>query len=190
MKISIGNHPLGFVYDLADKYGDDLTLTFSKYFYRPGSVFDERVTFEVPISEVSPDWVIQQCLSLDMGWDLALNSKVKDQRGRTLHIGMIDFVGSPDKNLIRTRVNELIATKSARDIDLYNSGRSYHGYILDLMYPSKWREFLGRLLLMNNAKDDALVDTRWIGHRLVGGYTALRWSSNSGHYLQLPCKID
>jgi hypothetical protein len=36
---------------------------------------------------------------------------------------------------------------------------------------------MGRLLLLNLPEKPCLVDTRWVGHRLIGGYAALRWSA-------------
>lgn len=54
---------------------------------------------------------------------------------------------------------------------------------------SKWNRFLGRLLLMNEPGSPALVDARWIGHRLIGGYAALRWSANSAQHDSVPKRI-
>lgn len=172
-------HPIGFVQSLMGKYGDELTLNFSKYYYRPNSVFDERETFEVPIWDVTTKWFDDQVSGLRPDWELAMNSLVRDKRGRSLHVGMIDFTGRPSVSLVRSRIHELIATKDADDFSLYDSGRSFHGYLLMLMTPAKWREFLGRLLLMNFVNEEPLVDSRWVGHRLIGGFSALRWSSNS-----------
>jgi hypothetical protein len=183
-------HPLGFVHSLMDKYGDELTLSFSKYYYRPNSVFDERETFEAPIFDVTTDWLESHVGGLRSNWELAMNSLVRDRRGRSLHVGMIDFIGQPSVSLVRSRVHEMIATKEAKDLVLYDSGRSLHGYLLTLMPPAKWREFLGRLLLMNFVDEDPLVDSRWVGHRLIGGFSALRWSSNSSVHASDPRILD
>ncbi|MBP8273206.1 MAG: hypothetical protein KAY59_02190 [Acidobacteria bacterium] len=41
--------------------------------------------------------------------------------------------------------------------------------------------------LLQNAPDpNELVDSRWIAHRLVAGYSALRWTGNQEHYLAEP----
>lgn len=186
MSISLEHHPIGYVYDLANRYGDDLVLSFSRYFYRPMSVVDEREEFRVSVLEVTPDWVSRQIELLPDGWELALNSKVLDSRGRAHHVGMIDFVGIPSSVTLIDKLRYLLGATAAREMYLYLSGRSLHGYIAKLMKPKEWREFLGRLLLINFPNEAPVVDSRWVGHRLIGGYSALRWSANSEWHQQMP----
>lgn len=71
----------------------------------------------------------------------------------------------------------------------YESGRSFHGYGSRLLTKSEWIEFMGILLLSNQKDLKPTVDPRWIGHRLIGGYSALRWTKNTYHYLNFPSKI-
>lgn len=179
-------HPVGLISRLANAYGWEIKLHFSRYFYRPQSVFDERECFQVSILDVTAEWLTAEVVALKKGWELALNSKVIDQRGRTRHVGMIDFMGCPDMNLVAERVRNLLGAGAAKRIAYYDSGRSIHGYILEMMSPAEWHRYLGRMLLMNAPDESPLVDARWIGHRLLGGYSALRWSANSQHYLQVP----
>ncbi|MGC1520222.1 MAG: hypothetical protein WA803_01670, partial [Steroidobacteraceae bacterium] len=68
----------------------------------------------------------------------------------------------------------------------FDSGRSFHAYGLQLISPGEWREFMAKLLLLNLPEGEHLIDARWVGHRLVAGYGALRWSANSDFYLQVP----
>ena len=179
-------HPVGLISRRGNAYGWETKLHFSRYFYRPQSVFDERECFQVSILDVTAEWLTSEVIALKKGWELALNSKVIDQRGRARHIGMIDFMGRPDMNLVSERVRNLLGARAAKRISYYDSGRSIHGYILELMGPAEWHRYLGRMLLMNAPDETPLVDARWIGHRLLGGYSALRWSANSQHYSQVP----
>ncbi|MHB1292207.1 MAG: primase 1D-like protein [Sulfuricella sp.] len=34
------------------------------------------------------------------------------------------------------------------------------------------------------------VDPRWVGHRLISGYAALRWTKNTEQYLNTPTLIE
>ena len=72
----------------------------------------------------------------------------------------------------------------------FATGRSFHAYSLELLTPQAWNEFMGRLLLINPKRGSQIVDTRWVGHRIIGKYASLRWTNNSGSYLSLPKKID
>lgn len=179
-------HPVGLVSKIANLYGWDLRLHFSRYFYRPQSVLDERERFDIEILDVTSKWLKSEVETLKDGWELALNSKVTGPRGRTQHIGMIDFVGRPDMGLVTSRVRNIIGASAAKRIVYYDSGRSIHGYILELMGPAEWHRFLGRLLLMNVPGSPQIIDTRWIGHRLLGGYSALRWSANTQYHSKAP----
>lgn len=43
------------------------------------------------------------------------------------------------------------------------------------------------LLLLQNPKNDRqIVDSRWVAHRLLGGYSALRWTAHQQQYLFEP----
>jgi len=182
-------HPVGFVRDLISRYGDGLQLQFSRYFYRPQAILDQRECFDVSANEITPAWVEHQVSSLRPGWELALNSKVKDERRRTHHIGMIDFVGRPAFSELSEHVRNMLGAHTLTMMSYYDSGRSFHGYVADLMEPGEWHRFLGRLLLMNVPDSSPIVDARWIGHRLLGGYSALRWSANSAQHRQLPTRV-
>lgn len=183
------NHPISFVRDVVDVRGDDLELNFSRYFYRPSSIFDERETFSVAADIVSSEWLERELRKLPTGWELALNSKVIDRRNRTHHLGMIDFAPGANINEIRTQVKRLLGDEMSASMTCFDSGRSFHGYFNCMLRPGEWHEFLGRLLLMNEAGKPELVDSRWVGHRLIGGYCALRWSKNSDWYKSYPVRV-
>lgn len=184
------SHPVGLVRRIEAAYGGDLLLSFSRYFYRPRQLMDERVVFTETASAVTVGWVASAVSQLEDEWELALNSVVVDKRGRKKHLGMIDFFGRPSIALIRERARNLLGSRMAASLVLFDSGRSIHGYSLSLMGPAEWNQFLGRLLLMNVPGEEPMVDGRWIGHRLLGGYSALRWSANSSHHSAVPRLLD
>lgn len=183
------NHPIQLIGELQERWSS-LTLSFSQYVYRPQSPFDERRVFEQAAAEVTPAWLQTQLQTLPKGWDIALNSRVKDARDRVHHLPMIDFskrhVTTDDLILMRS----ILGASLCRTLVFYDSGRSLHAYGLHLLEPREWREFMGRLLLLNLPQLEPLIDTRWVGHRLVSGYCALRWSSNSAQYLRMPAKTQ
>ncbi len=190
LSFSAEHHPVGLMSQLQNIYGNDLVLSFSRYFYRPRQLLDERVVFDTPISVVNHDWLIDTISRLDEGWELALNSLVIDGRGRRRHLGMIDFIGRPPVDLVREAARNILGPRVSASLALFDSGRSIHGYSLILMGPSDWFKFLGRLLLMNSPGELPIVDERWVGHRLIGGYSALRWSANSSHHSVVPHSLN
>jgi len=183
-------HPLRFVDELICRYGQGITFSFSRYFYRPRSPIDEREIFLVPGKELSDDWLRVQMLGLAPGWDLALNSSVIDARGRTRHIPMIDFIGDAARFFVDGRSRDIIGHRIYDEMIAYSSGRSLHGYSLALLSPREWVAYMARLLLVDFPGEAGLIDHRWIGHRLGSGYAALRWSANSSEYLAYPHRFD
>lgn len=181
------SHPIQLISDLRDRYGK-LTLSFSEYVYRPQSPFDERSVFDVPIDEITIDWLEARKAQLRPQWELALNSRVVDARKRVRHLPMIDFhkpeIVPADLLLMRS----LLGAAICGSLTFFDSGRSLHAYGVRLLDPGEWREFMGRLLLLNMPNTTALVDARWVGHRLIAGYCALRWTANSDQYLKVPAR--
>jgi len=75
-------------------------------------------------------------------------------------------------------------------MEFFSSGRSFHGYSTYLLGPKDWREFNGRLLLVNNNTIGNVIDSRWIGHRMIAGYSSLRWSKNTEIHSQTPTRVN
>jgi hypothetical protein len=74
---------------------------------------------------------------------------------------------------------------------LFASGRSFHGYLIQLISIDEWHRFLGKLLLVNPPNSNyEKIDSRWVGHSLENGFSALRISFNSEFYLRLPSFVD
>jgi hypothetical protein len=186
---SFEGHPIEIVFAIADRHGFDLDVNFSRYFYRPQNVFDEREVFSVALVDVTPDWLSDQISLLRPGWELALNSELVDRRGRRTHIPMIDFT-SKSMGYGSAYFDAVLGKEVTREMYFYDSGRSFHAYSTTLLGPGQWVEFMGRLLLLNVPNAQPIVDSRWIGHRLLGGYSALRWSANSTYHSAMPKSVD
>jgi len=101
---------------------------------------------------------------------LAVTSKVRLVYPRTIsHIPMMDF------NCVTSSVNlekvQEFLRKIGQEGVVLATGRSYHFYGIRPMTENKWYEFLGRCLLFSD-----FTDSRYVGHRLIDGFTDLRIS--------------
>lgn len=181
-------HPFYFVQQLFQR--EEAIFSFSKYVYTPDSLFDEREFLTFSGAELTETRVNQVIASLRSDQEFAMHSKVVI-KGKNFHIPMIDFsteevVGSE----VFDRMSQYLPKKLMLNMAFYSSGRSFHAYSTTLLGPKEWLDFMGRLLLINPRNQKSIIDTRWIGHRLIGGFSSLRWSNNSGQYLGLPNRID
>ncbi len=180
-------HPFYFLKEIFEK--DGAVFSFSKYVYTPDSLFDEREFLYFSGDDLTEDMISKEILSLGNNQELALHSNVKIN-GRTFHIPMIDFSteGSIDVNVF-DRMARYLPKAIMLNMAVYASGRSFHAYSTTLLGPKDWIDFMGRLLLINPNGQSAIVDNRWVGHRLIGGFGSLRWSNNSGQYLSSPVRV-
>jgi hypothetical protein len=175
------DHPFFFLEPLFAR--ERAVFHFSRYVYTRDSLFDQREIIEVTGSELTVDWLEKQFANLKLDQELAIHSKVVID-GRAVHIPMLDFVtdhiGSEDLYRVRAFLPDRVFATSA----FYHSGRSH------MLGPKDWYSFLGRALLINPSDDRSIVDTRWVGHRLIAGYCSLRLSNNSGQYKGMPRKVS
>ena len=179
-------HPLLVVEALHRVLGVHCELTFSQYKYEPQSPFDERCSFAVSARSVNRCWLDGELARLKPEWDLAWHSVIRTSKGKTLHVPMIDFTTKSLKREELYLLRQILGKRTAGSLRFFRSGRSYHGYSTQLLGPKGWREFMGKLLLLNLPNRPPLIDARWVGHRIIAGYGSLRWSANSPHYLQIP----
>lgn len=181
------DHPF---YGLGELFkSEGAIFTFSKYKYIADSLFDEREIIKVKGEHISEQWVREQIGALTENQELALHSLVSI-KGKTRHIPMIDFSLEDEFSVdVYHRLGLYISKNILSRVLFYSSGRSYHAYSLRLLSTREWLEFMGRLLLINPPNTSSIIDTRWIGHRLIGGYSSLRWSNNTNQYLSMPQKI-
>lgn len=185
-----GRHPIhGLCHFLLDQH-PELLLEFSKYIHLGLGRTLSREIFQVEASNVSPAWLAEQIRGLSHQQELAFHSKAL-QNDTTYHIPMVDFarVESIKTLLIKTQP---IRESLSIDITLYDSGQSMHGYYFCLIDENEWYKYLGRLLLCDPpfGAEEQIIDSRWVGHSLEHGFSALRWSCNSAIYQSIPQLVD
>lgn len=176
-------HPFFFLAEVFAKQNAEFCL--SKYVYRQDSLADSREVVPVRGAQLSQEWLLDLMSSLEPDEELALHSRVVVD-GRVFHIPMIDFAISSLTSTTLDRLRNFLPKRVFLTLGLFDSGRSYHGYSPTLLKPKDWIQFMGRLLLVNPRDGSAVIDTRWVGHRLIGGYCSLRWSNNTGLYVRIP----
>lgn len=177
-----------FLKPLFKKQG--VIFSLSKYVYTPDSLFDERECFFMTGAELTERRVSDEIAALRSDQELALHSNVQI-KGKTFHIPMIDF--SIEKTLsddVFDRMSLYLPKALMLNMAVYSSGRSFHAYSTTLLGPKDWHGLMGRLLLINPKRQPEIVDSRWIGHRLISGFSSLRWSNNSGQYKGLPTRTS
>lgn len=192
----INNHPFWFIKNYFNpKQDEKIYIQFSKYKYLPDCLSDERFFFDRINVELFNEELFSNLLnSLELDEELAFHSLYlveKKNNTYSYHIPLIDFQISPNNfnweiDLDRFRY---FFPGMLNKLFLFNSGRSFHGYVMDRLTKNEWIEFNAKLLLLNNRNSNSkseLIDTRWIGHRLLAGYSSLRLSNNTNQYIQMP----
>lgn len=182
----IENHPFHFLAPLFQR--EQATFALSKYVYTPDSLLDEREVLAVSGDDMTEEWIKTTLSKLRPDQELAFHSIVRIS-GRNWHIPMIDFslTNGMSQNIF-DRMSRYLPKALMLNMAVYATGRSFHAYSTTLLGPKEWYDFMGRLLLINPRDTGSVVDTRWVGHRLIGGFGSLRWSNNTGQYLSLPVR--
>lgn len=182
-------HPIMHVASMLERSNAE-TIQYSIYRYKPQTILDTRQIFELSVSELSEAWLDSVISTLGEGQELALHSCYRVKK-TLYHIPMIDLDCPPDElEFAKKELFKILPNKIFSGLKFYDSGRSLHGYGSYRMSRKEWTEFMGRLLLANMPSAPPVVDSRWVGHRLIGGYSSLRWSANSNYYLKLPELIN
>lgn len=175
-------HPIGLVPLWHSAVGNGWDAHFSRYKYVPQSIDDYRTPIQVALAEVTPSWLRDQLNQLGPGEELAMHSTLTQGR-RIRHIPMVDFAL---KSGGVTEVAIWAHHHLGIDLQFFDSGRSFHAYGTQPISKTQWVRLMGLLLLGNAPDRDPVVDSRWIGHRLLAGYSSLRWSKNTAHYIRSP----
>ena len=190
--------PLGFVEAFCRRHPEIESLEIGVYRYEPQTVSDKRRVVPVPPHEIARRYrKIEN--RLDPGEEIALQSRVSvrakrqgwawpwasRERTEVRHIPMIDFQGDVSEANLEG-VAHIALDFRCDEMAVFFSGRSCHFYGFALLTQDEWIQFMGRILLLNLPGQPAVVDSRWVGHRLIAGYSALRWSRNTRHYKQHP----
>lgn len=182
-------HPRLLVEQIVARRGTELIFTYSRYEVAAAGLqatAPRSDVLRVPACDVTPEWLVERFAELGPTEELAWHSWV-EYKGAGFHIPMIDFVSRPAPSVL----HELGSTLAA-EMDLngqfvfFDTGRSFHGYFPDLIAEHAWPRYLGQLLILNEPARPPLIDTRWVGHALVRGFAALRWSHNTTRYEAMP----
>lgn len=182
------DHPIYKLKQVLLRKESRLTLEFSRYVYVSYGVTLSREIFHIKGSDILHGWLEDQIEILSEGQELAFHSRVKiHEDSNIFHIPMIDFVNTKSASKIISKISPLNEILDS-NLVLYESGNSFHGYFFQLLKQAEWHEFLGRALLCNPPSrfNDDIVDSRWVGHSLVHGFSALRWSKKTEKYKIVP----
>jgi len=187
LNLKLDRHPFKWVLDTFKggfESSKEVSLNFSKYSYSPRKIEDERFCFCSPLESLNIDYLVQLLSSLEQDKDLAIHSVINVD-DKVLHIPMIDF---GMKNISDFSIPPIKKFIEYWDMDfaIFSSGRSYHAYGNRLLPEKDWIKFMGSLLLLNEPGGRKVIDTRWIGHRILAGYSALRLSCNALQYKSYP----
>lgn len=185
----VEGHPCLVTEEIAARNGRDLTFTYSRYRVAPPglqAVAPRSAVLKVAAQDVTQEWLVERVAELGPDEEMALHSLVESKRG-VFHIPMIDFIGHPAKKLV-SEISRMVKREMGLTsrLILFDTGRSFHGYFPDLIAVETWSRYLGELLLFTEPDESPVIDTRWVGHALVRGFTALRWSHNTNRYLAMP----
>lgn len=179
-----------------------LKFLFNSYQFTPGKygaphLYQDRDSLLVPGDLLGGTAMISYFeKAKEAKLDVVLNSVARcfESAGihQQRHIPMIDF-NVPHGDALGYRPDAEHLQTLGLNLDhfrYFNSGRSFHGYGTSLLKYEEWVAFMGKLLLLNN-EDCAheLIDSRWVGHRLIKGTGALRWTQNNEKYLTIPTWI-
>lgn len=180
--MDFSRHPLLLARGIAARYGSNFHFEFSIYRFRRGRSGNYTRTAFVAATRLCSGNGLQHLLRrLSTEEEIALRSRVRLSDGTVRHIPMIDFLGEFQPRKLRL-LKPILPKALLRRLWIYNSGNSFHGYCLRLIDQEQWSRLMASLLLANPADGQAIVDWRWVGHRLLAGYAALRWSMNTDQY--------
>ncbi|MDB4916370.1 MAG: hypothetical protein JWM95_4014 [Gemmatimonadetes bacterium] len=183
-----GMHPHEYVRSLLLANRAIRQIELSTYINVPESLTDRRESFCVRAEDVERRFgALAKSLSAEE--EIAFHSRVQVEgapgRLRPRHFPLLDFK-TADSGVAEDASERLVAEHEAPRAALFTSGHSYHLYMDLLLSDAQWTKFMGRVLLLNPREGPAIVDNRWVGHRLMSGFGALRWSANTPPYTQPP----
>lgn len=183
------DHPYWHVRSVVESRLDIAFVPLSYYTYVPRTVADRRSTWLTSRLDFIDERHVHDVMNATpTGQELAVHSDLRMSDGTSLHLAMVDMSTTSKAHLAKLRAT--LDDGSFEEISWFSSGRSFHGYGSSLLPMNEWIRFMGLLLLANQPRLEPTVDPRWIGHRLVAGYSALRWTSNTPHYLGVPLAVE
>lgn len=184
--MKLNRHPITWVAQVLNNnwLSNNADLLMSKYHYVPQSFNDYRYEFSISVQNLNENTLLDMILSLEPEFELAMHSKVIIGNN-IYHFPMIDFGSKGSSPAASETIRELCSYWNM-SFNIYESGRSFHAYGNRLLTHEEWLQFMGSLLLLNKPSGYKLIDERWVGHRIMGGYSSLRWSKNTSHYKRFP----
>lgn len=183
------SHPYWHVRSIVERRADVVAVPASYYTYKPQTVADTRTDFLIPVAEfLDPQQMQLRMEQTPVGQEMAVNSDFRLTSEVRVHLVMVDMSTSAKAHLEKLRA--FLGDNVFHKIAWFESGRSFHGYGDSLLDEREWVKFMGLLLLANQPRLEPTVDPRWIGHRLLAGYSSLRWTKNTTHYRGVPTILD
>jgi hypothetical protein len=170
-------HPINFIESVLAEDRRISEVQLSVYRYHPHSLSDDCITHSVIARQLAATYE-RLSAQLDEDEDIAFDSliKISGEAITKRHFALLDFQ-TTDASRVEQVSELLIAERHPPRAALVHSGRSYHLYMVELLSHADWVSFMGRILLLNDRDESPTVDDRWVGHRLIAGYGALRWSA-------------
>lgn len=188
MSDKYNGHPLDFLLQVPKTFkGSEFDFELSSYSYKPQSVDDSRKVYRVKAENLIEEYESIRS-TLPRETEIAVHSRVFIDE-KIYHFPMADMIGKSNQSNTQNVV-ECFKFFQSKSITLYDSGRSYHIYGLSLINHQNWLAFMGRLLLLNLPGQDPIFDSRWVGHRLIGGFGSLRLTNFSKQYYKIPTLIE
>jgi hypothetical protein len=183
------NHPYWHVRAVVEATPDVAAVPVSYYTYSPQTVADTRTHKLLSVEDFfSEEFMTEAMEQAPAGQEMAVHSDLRLSSDKQLHLVMVDMSTSSKAHLEKLR--SFLGDNLFQRITWFSSGRSFHGYGETLLEQEDWVKFMGLLLLANQPRLEPTVDPRWIGHRLLAGYSSLRWTCNTPYYISLPKSIE
>lgn len=115
-----------------------------------------------------PTWLSQTLASIPPTEGISIASKCVTTHKEIRHIPLMDFACPPTPAYEQFIVDALQHIGYKKGI-LVRSGKSFHFYGLELISTEQWQQFMSYNILLS-----PFTDVRYIGHRLISGYSLLR----------------
>lgn len=191
-KVNAAKHPISIYieYLKQNKLVDiNSTFSFKKYIYKKTEFKDEYKEYGVTLSHINLDWLRDEINSLSPIEELAINSTIKTNH-KKIYLPLVDLSPRDITNKASHDVINKLLDYWKMDFFVFDSGRSFHLYGTKPFHTkSNWLKFTASLLLLNEPGKQILIDTRWVGHRLMAGFSSLRLSNNTDQYKRYPLFI-
>lgn len=177
-------HPYILIKWLAKKNRDIRFFNFSFYKYKKNTIEDERIYIKLSREQLLNNDFTRLNETLPIDNEIAFHSNLEMDNGSTFHVPLFDMATNSRATL--EVLKKFLPSEIHKNCFWFDSGRSFHGYSLYPISHENWVKLMGLLLLVNQKDMKPVVDPRWIGHRLIAGYSALRWTKNTDNYLKTP----